>query len=91
MLESTAIPFAVLTNFEQFRLYDTTLKPVLNEPQRGFVREFAINFQDYPAKWDEFLAAFGRSAVAEGSLEKLRENPKNLSQPTASDRRSNVV
>ena len=89
---SAAIPFAVLTDFEQFRLYDTTLKPVLNEPQRGLVREFAIDFQDYPAKWDEFLATFGRTAVAEGSLEKLlRPNPQNLSQPTAADRRSDVI
>ena len=76
---SAAIPFAVLTDFEQFRLYDTTLKPVLNEPQRGLVREFAIDFQDYPAKWDEFLATFGRAAVAEGSLEKLRARIRKIS------------
>ena len=76
---SAAIPFAVLTNFDQFRLYDTTLKPVLNEPQRGMALEFAINFQDYPAKWDEFLAVFGRSAVADGSLEKLRARIRKVS------------
>jgi hypothetical protein len=76
---SAAIPFAVLTDFEQFRLYDTALKPVLNEPQRGLVREFAIDFQDYPAKWDEFLATFGRDAVADGSLEKLRARIRRIS------------
>ena len=76
---SAAIPFAVLTDFEQFRLYDTTLKPVLNEPQRGLVREFAIDFQDYPSKWNEFLATFGRDAVADGSLEKLRARIRKIS------------
>ena len=29
------IPFAILTDFEQFRLYDTTLKPIFNDPCRG--------------------------------------------------------
>src|SRR5438105_821236 len=48
---NATIPFAVLTDFEQFRLYDTTLRPILNEPGRGLVTDFAIDFQDYPAKW----------------------------------------
>jgi hypothetical protein len=69
---SAAIPFAVLTDFEQFRLYDTTLKPILGEPNRGLVREFSLNFEDYPAKWEELVATFGRDAVAGGSLERLR-------------------
>src|SRR5207245_2679963 len=69
---NATIPFAVLTNFEQFRLYDTTLKPILNDPNRGLVKEFVINFQDYPAKWEEIVAVFGRDAVAAGSLEQLR-------------------
>ncbi|MGA2034319.1 MAG: N-6 DNA methylase [Thermoguttaceae bacterium] len=76
---SAAIPFAVLTDFEKFRVYDTTLKPILNEPQRGLVREFAIDFQDYPAKWHELLATFGRAAVADGSLEKLRARIRKIS------------
>jgi type I restriction-modification system DNA methylase subunit len=76
---NAAIPFAVLTDFEQFRLYDTTLKPIINEPSRGLVLEFKIDFQDYPAKWDEFIATFGRDAVAKGSLEKLRARIRKIS------------
>jgi hypothetical protein len=76
---NATIPFAVLTDFEQFRLYDTTLKPIINEPSRGLVLEFKIDFQDYPAKWDEFIATFGRDAVAEGSLEKLRARIRKIS------------
>ena len=34
---NSTIPFAILTDFEQFRLYDTTLKPIFNEPGRGLV------------------------------------------------------
>jgi len=75
---NATIPFAILTDFEQFRLYDTTLKPVLNEPHRGLVREFKIDFQDYPTQWDEFLATFGREAVSAGSLERLRARIKKV-------------
>jgi len=69
---SAAIPFAILTDFEQFRLYDTTLKPILNEPTRGRVKEFSLDFQHYPEQWDVLARTFGRDAVAGGSLEALR-------------------
>ncbi len=69
---SAAIPFAILTDFEQFRLYDTTLKPILNEPARGRVNEFSLDFQHYPEQWDVLARTFGREAVAAGSLEALR-------------------
>src|SRR5258708_947326 len=41
---NAAIPFAILTDFEQFRLYDATLKPILNEPGRGLVGEFSLDY-----------------------------------------------
>ena len=41
----------MLTNFEQFRLYDTTLKPIFNDPRRGLVKEFAL---DYDAKYNGY-------------------------------------
>jgi hypothetical protein len=69
---SAAIPFAILTDFEQFRLYDTTLKPILNEPARGRIKEFSLDFQDYREQWDVLARTFGREAVAGGSLEALR-------------------
>jgi hypothetical protein len=76
---NAAIPFAILTDFEQFSLYDATLRPDLNDPKRGLIKEFAINFPDYPAKWEEFVATFGREAVANGSLEELLRKVKKQS------------
>ncbi len=76
---NATMPFAILTNFEQFRLYDTTLKPILNDPNRGLVKDFVINFQDYPDKWDEIVATFGRDAVANGALERLRAKSRKVS------------
>jgi hypothetical protein len=75
---NSTIPFAVLTDFEQFRLYDTTLKPVLNDPRRGLVKEFTLDYDKYESQWDAITAAFGREAVEGGSLERLLAGIKKV-------------
>lgn len=75
---NSTIPFAVLTNFAQFRLYDTTLMPVFDAPGRGLVGEFSINFSDYEAQWDVLTDTFGRTAVEGGSLERLLAKVKKV-------------
>ncbi len=76
---SSTIPFAILTDFEQFRLFDTTLKPILTAPGRGLIDDFRLDFHQYPAQWDVLLATFGREAVAGGSLERLRAKVRKVS------------
>lgn len=68
---NSTIPFAILTDFEQFRLYDTTLKPILNDPRRGLVKEFTLDYDKYESQWDVLTQTFGREAVEGGSLERL--------------------
>ncbi len=75
---SAVIPFAILTDFEQFRLFDTALKPVLNEPLRGLITDFKLEHHQYAAQWDVLFATFGRNAVAEGSLERLRAHIRKV-------------
>lgn len=75
---NSTIPFAVLTDFEQFRLYDTTLKPIFNDPKRGLVKEFALDYDKYESQWDAITAAFGREAVEGGSLERLLASIKKV-------------
>ncbi len=75
---NSTIPFAILTNFEQFRLYDTTLKPIYNDPRRGLVTEFTLDYDKYESQWDAISAAFGREAVEGGSLERLLAGIKKV-------------
>lgn len=65
---SAAIPFAILTDFEQFRLYDCTLQPIHGEPRRGLDEEFSLHYSSYVSQWDAITAAFGRKAVEGGAL-----------------------
>ncbi len=75
---NSTIPFAILTDFEQFRLYDTTLKPLFKEPTRGLVKEFRLDYHDYEAQWDVIAATFSRAAVEAGSLEELLSKIKKI-------------
>lgn len=75
---NSTIPFAILTDFEQFRLYDTTLQPVFNDPRRGLVKEFALDYDQYESQWDAINATFGREAVEARSLESLLARIKKM-------------
>jgi len=75
---NSTIPFAILTDFEQFRLFDTTLQPIFQDPHRGLVKEFSLDFNDYEAQWDILIATFGRDAVEQGSLEDLLKKVKRI-------------
>jgi type I site-specific restriction endonuclease len=55
---SAQIPFAILTDFERFRLFDTTIKPYLEEPTRGLIEEFDLRFEDYITQWDVLQQTF---------------------------------
>ncbi|RKY09029.1 MAG: hypothetical protein DRP66_03225 [Planctomycetota bacterium] len=75
---SAQIPFAILTNFERFRLFDTTIKPYYDEAGKGLVVDFDLRFEDYEEQWDVLCKTFGREAVAEGSLESLLASIKKV-------------
>jgi len=75
---SAQIPFVVLTNFEQFRLFDATMKPYHTEPNRGIISDFDIRFEDYTTQWDVLWKTFSRSEVASESLEQLLAKIKKV-------------
>jgi len=72
------IPFAILTNFERFRLFDTTIKPHYEAPEGEVIADFDLKFEDYEQQWDVIEQTFGREAVAAGSLEKLLAKIKHV-------------
>ena len=72
------IPFVILTNFEQFRLFDATVKPYHAEPNRGLISDFDLRFENYINQWDILRDTFGRESVANGSLEQLLAKIKHV-------------
>jgi hypothetical protein len=72
------IPFVILTNFEQFRLFDATVKPYHAEPNRGLISDFDLRFENYVNQWEILRNTFGRESVANGSLEQLLAKIKHV-------------
>lgn len=64
----TGVYFVILTDFEEFKLYDASLKPNSKHPNDGLI--FNFKYTDYLANLDK-LRLLSRDAVEAGSLEKL--------------------
>ncbi len=60
--------FVVLTDFEEFRLYDASLRPNPKYPNEGLI--FALKYTDYVQNIDK-LWELSRERVEQGSLEAL--------------------
>lgn len=62
------ILFVVLTDFEEFRFYDATIRPDERKPEEGLLLK--LKYKEYLAKADK-LWEFSRDRVVAGSLEAL--------------------
>lgn len=72
---SAKLPLSILTDFEEFAVYDCRIKPVqTDKASTGRVLYFTYN--DYPSKWDELISIFSREAVLKGSFDKYAESSK---------------
>jgi type I restriction-modification system DNA methylase subunit len=63
---TNSVSFVILTNFEEFRFYDATLKPDERKPTEGLLLNFKYN--EYP-KAAPTLFEFSRDRVRAGALE----------------------
>ncbi len=62
------VSFVILTDFEEFKLFDASLKPNPKYPQEGLLYNF--KYIDYPANIEK-LWELSRERVTQGSLEAL--------------------
>jgi type I restriction-modification system DNA methylase subunit len=73
---SAKLPLSILTDFEEFIVYDCRIKPVLNDkPSNG--RILYYTFEDYIIKWDEIYSVFSREAVLKGSFDRFADSKRN--------------
>ncbi len=69
------LPLSILTNFEEFAVYDCNRKPALSQ-KATFARIYHWTYKQYPDKWDEIAGIFSKEAVEKGSIERPRKPPK---------------
>ncbi len=78
---SGKLPLSILTDFEEFAVYDCRIKPAKTDKAR-------INYwtyKEYADKWDEIAAIFSREAVLKGSFDKYAATAKGKKGTAAVD------
>jgi type I restriction-modification system DNA methylase subunit len=78
------VTLAVLTDFEEFRVFDARYRPELSLPSAGIVPGLDLKYTHYLDRWDRIWALLSREAVAGGSLEVYtRKQPAKGSTPVS--------
>ncbi len=70
---SAKLPLSILTDFEEFAVYDCRIKPVKND-KASKARLIYIKYLDYPDRWEEIASVFSRESILKGSFDKYAES-----------------
>lgn len=72
---SRSLPLSVLTDFEEFSIYNCLQRPVVNDAPH-IARLHYLTYERYPDEWDTIFGLFSREAVLDGALERYVEEQK---------------
>jgi hypothetical protein len=72
---SAKLPLSILSDFEEFAVYDCRVKPNKLD-SAATARVFLCRFQDYPEKWEWISSIFSKEAILKGSFDKYAEENK---------------
>jgi hypothetical protein len=72
---SAGLPLSILTNFEEFAVYDCRIKPDQND-RPATARILFLSFRDYAARWEEIAAVFTKEAVLKGAFDRFAESTR---------------
>lgn len=71
-------PIVILTDFQEFRVFNSLKRPILDNPLDGLLKELDLTYQQYLDNWDLLWNTFSKEAVLNGSLEPyIAKAPKN--------------
>ena len=74
---SGKLAVSILTDFEEFAIYDCSKKPSPND-KASMSRIEYINYKDYLNRFDFLYDTFAKENVLKGSLEKYNADTKNI-------------
>jgi type I restriction-modification system DNA methylase subunit len=81
---SAKLPLSIVTDFEEFAIYDCRQKPNKDD-KASKARLFYCTFRDYAEKWDEIAGIFSKDAVLKGSFDKYANTSKGKRGTTEVD------
>lgn len=69
---SAKLPLGILTDFEEFAVYDCRTRPSPKD-KPGTDRIMLLGYRDYIERWDEIAAIFSKDAVLKGSFDQFAQ------------------
>src|SRR6266704_2336340 len=72
---TTKLPLSILSDFEEFAVYDCRVKPDQKD-SAAVARILYIPCTEYAQRWDEIAGIFSRDAVLKGAFDKFAESTK---------------
>ena len=72
---SAKLPLSILSDFEEFAVYDCRIKPVRTDGA-ATARILYFYYTEYEDRWDEIESIFSRDSVLKGSFDKYAESTK---------------
>ncbi|MEK9149660.1 MAG: type I restriction enzyme HsdR N-terminal domain-containing protein [Candidatus Desantisbacteria bacterium] len=66
---SAKLPISILTDFEEFAVYDCRTKPIKTD-NSSHSRILYIKYMEYPKRWEELADIFSHEAILKGSFDK---------------------
>lgn len=70
------LPISILTDFEEFAIYDTRIKPDKND-NASVARIFYCTYQDYQKHFEMLYATLSKPSILRGSFDKYVNDKKN--------------
>ncbi|MDP2643482.1 MAG: N-6 DNA methylase, partial [Desulfobacterales bacterium] len=81
---SAKLPLSILTDFEEFAVYDCRTKPVKTD-KVSHSRILYFKYTEYADRWEEIAGTFSRDAILKGSFDKYVEAKKGKKGTTEVD------
>ena len=69
---SAKLPLSILTDFEEFAVYDCRVKPDKSD-KSSTARVTYLTYKQYPEHWNEIAGVFSRDAILAGAFDKYAE------------------
>ena len=81
---SAKLPLSILTDFEEFAVYDCRVTPVKTD-KASTARVLYLTYNEYGEKWHEIESIFSREAILKGSFDKYAEKGRHKKGTAAVD------
>jgi len=72
---SAKLPLSILTDFDEFAVYDCRVKPDKDD-KASTARVLYYKYTEYAEKWDEISEIFSKEAILKGSFDRFAESSK---------------